>query len=111
MRIEKIPLFLVFALILAAAPVRAADDTYSVDEITAKATGFFGDTTAGLAKALEKVFADHGRPNAYITGEEISGAIGESHRVVFCGKLKRKKAVVFVFNYDVPKAAVVAHRN
>lgn len=76
MRIEKIPLFLVFALILATAPVRAADDTYSVDEITAKATGFFGDTTAGLAKALEKVFADHGRPNAYITGEEISGAIG-----------------------------------
>ena len=59
MRIEKIPLFLVFALILAAAPVRAADDTYSVDEITAKATGFFGDTTAGLAKALEKVFV-HG---------------------------------------------------
>ncbi len=54
----------------------AADDTYSVEEITAKAKGFFGDTTEGLAKAIEKVFKDHGRPNAYIIGEEVSGAIG-----------------------------------
>ena len=75
MRIGKILLFLVFVL-TAAAPARAEDDTYSIDEITAKATGFFGDTTEGLAKALEKVFADHGRPNAYIAGEEVSGAIG-----------------------------------
>lgn len=57
-------------------PARAADDAYSAEEISAKATGFFGDTTEGLAKALEKVFADHGRPNAYIAGEEISGAVG-----------------------------------
>ncbi len=70
-------LFATLALTLAiTAPARAEDDTYTVDEITAKATGFFGDTTEGLAKALEKVFADHGRPNAYITGEEVSGAIG-----------------------------------
>lgn len=53
----------------------ADDDTYSVDEITEKARGFFGETTKGLAKAVEKVFADHGRPNGYITGEEASGAI------------------------------------
>ena len=28
----------------------------------------------GLAKAIEKAFRDQGRPNAYITGEEGSGA-------------------------------------
>lgn len=50
--------------------------TYSQEEIMAKATGFFGSTTEGLAKAIEKVFADQGRPNAYIAGNEASGAIG-----------------------------------
>ncbi len=49
--------------------------TYSEDEILSKAKGFFGATTKGLAKAIEKVFEDQGRPNAYITGEEVSGAI------------------------------------
>ena len=69
---------LLFCLVTltAAAPARAEDDTYTAEEISAKAKGFFGDTTEGLAKALEKVFADHGQPNAYITGEEVSGAIG-----------------------------------
>jgi len=52
------------------------DSTFSQNEIYQKASGFFGETTEGLAKAIEKVFADQGRPNAYITGEEVSGAIG-----------------------------------
>ena len=72
--------FLALAL-LAAGPVDARaqesdEDTYSENDILAKAKGFFGTTTEGLAKAIEKVFADLGQPNAYITGEEISGAIG-----------------------------------
>lgn len=67
---------LAFVSIVFAEPATAADDTYSVEEITAKAEGFFGDTTEGLAAAIEKVFADQGRPNGYIVGEEISGAIG-----------------------------------
>jgi hypothetical protein len=54
----------------------ATEATYSEGEILSKAKGFFGATTEGLAKAIEKVFADQGRPNAYITGEEVSGAIG-----------------------------------
>jgi hypothetical protein len=71
--------------LLAAGPARAAEgetqgaaenDTYSQDEILDKAKGFFGETTKGLAKAIEKVFEDQGRPNAYIAGEEASGAIG-----------------------------------
>ena len=73
-------LFLV-AAIFAVAPAMAADekkadDTYSMDEIVGKAKGFFGSTTKGLAEAIEKVFSDYGRPNAYIVGEEAGGAIG-----------------------------------
>lgn len=54
----------------------AEDNSYEQNEILEKARGFFGETTEGLAKAIEKVFEDQGRPNAYIAGEEISGAIG-----------------------------------
>ena len=73
-------IFLV-AAIFAVAPAMAADekkadDTYSMDEIVGKAKGFFGSTTKGLAEAIEKVFSDYGRPNAYIVGEEAGGAIG-----------------------------------
>ena len=54
----------------------ASDDGFSQDEILNKARGFFGQTSEGLAKAIEKVFEEQGRPNAYITGEEASGAVG-----------------------------------
>lgn len=55
----------------------AADDgTYSENEILEEARGFFGATTEGLAEIIEKAFAENGRPNAYIVGEEASGAIG-----------------------------------
>ena len=65
------------ALLAGPSPARAADDgTFSENEILAKATGFFGETTEGLAKAIQKVFAEQGRPNAYIAGEEVSGAVG-----------------------------------
>ena len=52
-----------------------SQDTYSADEIVTKGRDFFGATTEGFAKAIEKVFAEQGRPNAYIVGEEGSGAI------------------------------------
>jgi hypothetical protein len=71
---------LVAVLLAAGISVAAAQEskeaTYSENEILSKAKGFFGATTEGLAKAIEKVFADQGRPNAYIIGEEASGAIG-----------------------------------
>lgn len=51
-------------------------DTYSKREIHEVASDFFGDTSEGLAKAIEHVFEDKGEPNAYIMGEEGSGAIG-----------------------------------
>ena len=50
------------------------DDSFDQETILNTATEFFGETTAGLAKAIEHVFDDQGRPNGFITGEEISGA-------------------------------------
>ncbi len=52
----------------------SADDTYSKNEIVNVASDFFGMTTAAVAQAVERIFADLGRPNAYITGEEGSGS-------------------------------------
>lgn len=78
----RFPVFL-FAIALAALlalvpnTARAAEnDGYTQEEILAKAKGFFGETTEGLAKAIEHVFEDQGRPNGFVTGEEFSGAIG-----------------------------------
>jgi len=82
---------------LAAAPVLAADDskdadkdTYDQDSIIKDATDFFGKSTEGLAKVIEKAFKDHGRPNGYIAGEEVSGAITVGLRYGD-GTLKLKK--------------------
>jgi len=48
--------------------------TYSADETMKAATDFFGGTTQGLAKAIEKAFSELGQPVAYIQGSEGSGA-------------------------------------
>jgi len=77
-------------LLLTAPMVHADDDTYTQEEIVAKAEGFFGDTTEGLAKAIQRVFEDKGQPNAYIAGEEASGAIGVGLRYGR-GDLNRKR--------------------
>jgi len=58
------------------APAAAEDDTFDKDEMLEKAQEFFGSTTKGLAEAITKVFEDQGRPNGYVTGEEISAAFG-----------------------------------
>ena len=52
------------------------DETFNEQEIYEAAEGLFGATTEGLAKLIERVFEDQGQPNAYIVGEEVSGAIG-----------------------------------
>ena len=78
-----VPALLALALMLAAPSLlraaedsKAGDDTFTQEEILDKAKGFFGTTTEGLAKAIQKVFEEQGRPNAFIVGEEVSGAIG-----------------------------------
>ncbi|MDB5810323.1 MAG: hypothetical protein JWN94_2445 [Betaproteobacteria bacterium] len=57
-------------------PKKDADkDTYDQDSIIKDAADFFGQSTEGLAKVIEKAFKEHGRPNGYIKGEEAGGAI------------------------------------
>jgi hypothetical protein len=51
------------------------DGTYDQDSIVKAATDFFGNTTEGLAKVIEKAFKEQGRPNGYIKGEEASAAL------------------------------------
>ena len=88
-----ISLLIAFVLSLAVQvnPTSAAeaDDAFSQSEILDKARGFFGETTEGLAKAIEHVFAEKERPDAAITGEEFSGAFGVGLRYGK-GDLQRK---------------------
>ena len=49
--------------------------TYTREEILAAGKTFFGGTTEGLAKAVERAFSENGEPVAYIEGEEGGGAI------------------------------------
>jgi hypothetical protein len=49
-------------------------DTYSEDEMVVEAGKVFGSTAKGLADAVHSVFKKYGEPNAYIKGEEASGA-------------------------------------
>lgn len=49
-------------------------ETYSKEETLAAAEKFFGGTSSGLAKAIEKAFSDLGQPVGYIIGNEGSGA-------------------------------------
>lgn len=49
--------------------------TYTAQETVKAANDFFGGTTQGLATAIQKVFSEMGEPNAYIVGNEGSGAV------------------------------------
>ena len=53
----------------------ATGDTYAPGEIVQRGAEFFGVATETMGKAVEKVFAQYGQPNAYIAGNEGSGAI------------------------------------
>lgn len=53
----------------------AVSDTYSSQEIIEKGGEFFGSVSTGLASVVERAFSQYGLPNAYILGEEGSGAL------------------------------------
>jgi hypothetical protein len=53
----------------------AKSGTYAQDDVVAAAEGVFGKGAEGLAKIVEKILKDQGRPNAYIAGHEVSGAV------------------------------------
>jgi hypothetical protein len=48
---------------------------YEMGEIIEAADGAFGKASEGVAKVVEKIFADLGKPNGYIVGREGSGAL------------------------------------
>lgn len=66
-------------VIWAAAPearAQAANSSqYTAQEIVDAGHGFFGSTSGGLAKVVEKAFQSYGLPNGYILGQEASGAL------------------------------------
>ena len=70
-------LFLVLVMSMAPLGVMpAADGTFKQDSILKDASDFLGEGTEGLGEVVEKLFKDLGEPNAYIKGQEASGALG-----------------------------------
>ena len=69
-------LSLLLVLICPAPALPAADDTFGQDNVLSEASEFLGDGAEGVAEVIEKLFADLGRPNAFIKGQEASGAFG-----------------------------------
>jgi hypothetical protein len=67
------------ALTLSAVPTsaddNAKDERFSANEIVQAGSDFFGISSEVMAKAVQRVFEDLGEPDAYIKGEEGSGAI------------------------------------
>ena len=124
---------LAVSAVSAASPhARAADDdgTFDEDSMIKAATDFFGSTTEGLAKVIEKAFKEQGRPNAYIKGEEASAALTVGLRYGD-GQLTMKKggngpvfwagpsigfdagvnaSKVFTLVYKLPKLAAIYQR-
>lgn len=72
--------FLLSLLLIAGTPsdanAQSADSSqYNTQEIIDAGHGFFGSTSGGLAKLVEKAFQSYGLPNGYILGQEASGAL------------------------------------
>lgn len=104
----------------------AGDDRYDEADTLKAAVDFFGQTTEGLARVIEKAFREQGRPNGFIRGEEVAAAVtagvryGEGELVLKSGlrqkvywagpsigfDLGANASKVFVLVYDLadPKA-------
>ncbi|WP_425479234.1 DUF1134 domain-containing protein [Hoeflea halophila] len=72
--------FCLSVLFMAAASLGANAQTsssshYDMQEIVDAGHGFFGSTSGGLAKLVEKAFQSYGLPNGYVLGQEASGAL------------------------------------
>ncbi|MCR6501282.1 EipA family protein [Shinella sp. CPCC 101442] len=64
-----------FVALLLALPAQAQQSNqYSMQEIVDAGHGFFGSTSGGLARVVERAFESYGLPNGYILGQEGSGA-------------------------------------
>lgn len=77
-RLGAVLFALFYALLCLTLPTSARtaeDGTYDQESVLQAAIDFFGQSTEGLAKVIEKAFKEHGRPVGYIRGEEVAGAI------------------------------------
>ncbi len=95
-KLLAILLIVAFASLPAYAAEKKKDaGTFDQDSVIKDATEFFGKSTEGLAKVIEKAFKDYGRPTAYIKGEEAGGAVvaglsyGDGMLVTKSGKSRR----------------------
>ena len=109
---------------------KSESDTYDQDSVLKEAEAFFGRSTEGLAKVIEKAFKDHGRPNAYVKGEEAAGAVtvglryGNGTLVMKDGGTRRvwwqgpsigfdfggNVSKVFVLVYHLPRTSAIFQR-
>jgi len=62
------------SLFLALPAAAQQSNQYSMQEIVDAGHSFFGETSGGLAKLVERAFESYGLPNGYILGQEGSGA-------------------------------------
>lgn len=78
--ISRLVVSITTALTLMLAPTVAhsqqgsLSDTYTTEEIVAAGHGFFGGVAEGLGALVERAMSQYGQPNAYILGQEGSGA-------------------------------------
>lgn len=104
--------------------------TYDQDTVLKEAEAFFGKGAKGLAEIVEKVFKDHGRPDGYIKGEEVGGAVivgvryGNGTLVLKHGVMRKvhwkgpsvglelggSAAKVFVLVYNLPNVSALFRR-
>lgn len=59
----------------AVSAAQPASATYEEKDVIAAAENVFGKGAEGAARLIEKAFKDLGKPNAYIDGREVSGAL------------------------------------
>jgi len=59
---------------LTTATTEAGAETYGEDDLIGAAEGVFGKGAEGLARMIEDLLKEQGRPNAYIVGREAGGA-------------------------------------
>jgi hypothetical protein len=108
----------------------AADDTYDEESTLKAAADFFGETTEGLAKVVERAFREQGRPNATLRGEEVAAAMtvglryGEGQLVTKAGAVRKvywagpslgldagaNASKVFVLVYQLPTPDAIYRR-
>ncbi len=84
-KISFYPTFFLALMVMASNPIASwaaspnhggtSADSFSQEELIATGHKFFGQASGGIALAIESIFSKLGRPNAYIIGEEASGAI------------------------------------